>query len=102
MLGAVTKCKQYTGITVKSGKHAKSVKITLNIFAVHFVIWVYQIHIGRYFATKWYIVQTKEAKKVLEKGSQSKVSQHTHSRAEHDQLSTIHIHLIKNISTTTV
>ena len=60
--------------------------------------------ISRYwdlFHIEGYIVRTKEAKKVLEKGSQSKVSQHTHSRAEHDQLSTIHIHLIKNISTTT-
>ena len=37
MLGAVTKCKQYTGITVKSGKHAKSVKITSNMFAVYTV-----------------------------------------------------------------
>ena len=42
------------------------------------------------FELLWYFVQTKEAKKVLEKGSQSKVSLHTHSRAEHDQLSTIH------------
>jgi tryptophan-rich sensory protein len=28
------KCKQYSGITVESGTHVKSVKITLNIFAV--------------------------------------------------------------------
>ena len=66
--------------------------------------WFFQT-ISRYcdlFCIEGYIVQTKEAKKVLEKGSQSKVSLHTHSRAEHDQLSTIHIHLIKNISTTTV
>ena len=65
---------------MKSGSHAKGVKITLNIFAVHFVIWVYQIHIGRYFATKWYIVQTKEAKKVLEKAREAKLaSTHTHA-----------------------
>ena len=35
VLGAVIKCKQYSGITVESGTPVKSVKITLNIFAVH-------------------------------------------------------------------
>ena len=34
VLGAVIKCEQYSGITVESGTHVKSVKITLNIFAV--------------------------------------------------------------------
>ena len=29
------KCKQYSGITVESGTHVKSVEITLNIFAVY-------------------------------------------------------------------
>ena len=32
--GAVIKCKLYSGITVESGTHVKSVKITLNTFAV--------------------------------------------------------------------
>ena len=35
VLGAAIKCKQYSEITVESGTHVKSVKITLNIFAVH-------------------------------------------------------------------
>jgi hypothetical protein len=35
VLGVVIKCKQYSGITLESGTHVKSVKITLNIFAVH-------------------------------------------------------------------
>ena len=35
VLGAVIKCKQYSDITVESGTPVKSVKITLNIFAVH-------------------------------------------------------------------
>ena len=34
ILGAIIKCKQYSDITVESGTHVKSVKITLNIFAV--------------------------------------------------------------------
>ena len=34
VLGAAIKCKQYSEITVESGTHVKSVKITLNIFAV--------------------------------------------------------------------
>ena len=34
VLGAAIKCKQYSEITVESGTHLKSVKITLNIFAV--------------------------------------------------------------------
>ena len=32
--GAAIKCKQYSEITVESWTHVKSVKITLNIFAV--------------------------------------------------------------------
>ena len=32
VLGAAIKCKQYSEITVESGTHVKSVKITLNIF----------------------------------------------------------------------
>ena len=35
VLGAAIKCKQYSEITVESGTHVKSVKITLNIFAVY-------------------------------------------------------------------
>ena len=35
VLGAAIKCKQYSEITVESGTHLKSVKITLNIFAVY-------------------------------------------------------------------
>ena len=35
VLGAGIKCKQYSEITVESGTHVKSVKITLNIFAVY-------------------------------------------------------------------
>ena len=35
VLGAVIKCKQHIEITVESMTHVKSVKITLNIFAVH-------------------------------------------------------------------
>ena len=34
VIGAAIKCKQYSEITVESGTHVKSVKITLNIFAV--------------------------------------------------------------------
>ena len=34
VLGAAIKCKQYSEITVESGTHVKSVKITLNIFSV--------------------------------------------------------------------
>ena len=34
VLGAVIKCKQYSGITMESGTPVKSVKNTLNIFAV--------------------------------------------------------------------
>ena len=34
VLGAAIKCKQYSGITVESGTPVKSVKITLNTFAV--------------------------------------------------------------------
>jgi hypothetical protein len=37
VLGAAIKCKQYSEITVESGTHVKSVKITLNIFAVYTV-----------------------------------------------------------------
>ena len=33
-VAALIKCKQYSGITVESGTPVKSVKITLNIFAV--------------------------------------------------------------------
>ena len=33
--GAVIKCNQYSGITVESGTHVKSVKITLNILAAY-------------------------------------------------------------------
>ena len=33
VLGAVIKCKQYSGITVESGTHVKSVNITMNIYA---------------------------------------------------------------------
>jgi hypothetical protein len=35
VLGAAIKCKQYSGITVGTGTRGKSVKIKLNIFAVH-------------------------------------------------------------------
>ena len=35
VFGAVIKCKQYSGITVESGTHVKSVKNTLNIFALY-------------------------------------------------------------------
>ena len=35
VLGAAIRCKQYSEITVESGTHVKSVKITLNIFAVY-------------------------------------------------------------------
>ena len=35
VLGATIKCKQYREITVESGTHVKSTKITLNIFAVY-------------------------------------------------------------------
>ena len=35
VLGGAIKCKQYSEITVESGTHVKSVKITLNIFAVY-------------------------------------------------------------------
>ena len=35
MLGAAIKCKPYSEITVESMTHVKSVKIPLNIFAVH-------------------------------------------------------------------
>ena len=35
VLGAAIKCKQYSEITVESGTHVKTVKITLNIFAVY-------------------------------------------------------------------
>ena len=34
VFGAAIQCKQYSEITVESGTHVKSVKITLNIFAV--------------------------------------------------------------------
>ena len=34
VLGAAIKCTQYSEITVESGTNLKSVKITLNIFAV--------------------------------------------------------------------
>ena len=34
-LGAAIKSKQYGEITVESETHVKSVKITLNLFAVH-------------------------------------------------------------------
>ena len=34
VLGAAITCKQYSEITVESGTHVKSVRITLNIFAV--------------------------------------------------------------------
>ena len=34
VLRAAIECKQYIEITVESGTHVKSVKITLNIFAV--------------------------------------------------------------------
>ena len=34
VLGAAIKCKQYSEITVESRTHVKSLKITLNIFAV--------------------------------------------------------------------
>ena len=37
VLGAAIKCKQYSEITVESGTHVKSVKIALNIFAVHYI-----------------------------------------------------------------
>ena len=33
VLVVVIKCKQYSGITVESGTHVKSVKIILNVFA---------------------------------------------------------------------
>ena len=36
VLGAAIKCKQYSEITVASGTHVKSVKITLNIHLVTF------------------------------------------------------------------
>ena len=39
VLGAAIKCKQYSGITVESETPIKSVKITLNIFAVHVCSW---------------------------------------------------------------
>ena len=43
VLGAAIKCKQYSEITVESGTHLKSVKITLNIFAVYNIwIWINQ------------------------------------------------------------
>ena len=35
VLRAAIKCKPYSEITVESGTHLKTVKITLNIFAVH-------------------------------------------------------------------
>ena len=35
VLGAAIKCKQYSEITVETATHVKSVKITLNIFAVY-------------------------------------------------------------------
>ena len=35
VLGAAIKSKQYSEITVESETHVKSVKITLNLFAVH-------------------------------------------------------------------
>ena len=35
VLGAAIKCKPYNEITVESETHLKTVKITLNIFAVH-------------------------------------------------------------------
>ena len=34
LLGAAIKCKPYSEITVEIGTHLKTVKITLNIFAV--------------------------------------------------------------------
>jgi hypothetical protein len=34
VLGAAIKCKPYSEITVEIGTHLKTVKITLNIFAV--------------------------------------------------------------------
>ena len=36
VLGAAIKCKPYSEITVEIGTHLKTVKITLNIFAVWF------------------------------------------------------------------
>ena len=38
VLGAAIKCKPYSEITVESGTHLKSVKITLNIFAVFLLL----------------------------------------------------------------
>ena len=38
VLGAVIKCKQYSGITVESWTHVKSVKITLNYLQC-IVVW---------------------------------------------------------------
>ena len=35
VLGAAIKCKPYSEITVELGTHLKTVKITLNIFAVY-------------------------------------------------------------------
>ena len=37
-LGEVIKYKQYSVITLESGTNVKSVKITLNMFAVHWSI----------------------------------------------------------------
>ena len=47
VLGAAIKCQQYSEITVKSGTHVKSVKITLNIFAVCQVAQFWAITTGR-------------------------------------------------------
>ena len=40
VLGAAIKCNQYNDIAVESGTHAKSVKITSNMFAVHTILHV--------------------------------------------------------------
>ena len=41
VLGAVNKCKTYSEITVESWTHLKTVKITLNIFAVYHEVWIF-------------------------------------------------------------
>ena len=38
VLGAANKCKLFCEITVESGTHVKSVRITLNIFAVYVIV----------------------------------------------------------------
>ena len=41
VVGAAIKCKQYSEITVESGTNVKSVKITLNTFAVYTLVHTY-------------------------------------------------------------